>query len=251
MSILWWIVIFSTLSGVLSLVGGVILLGRTGLVKKFSVHFLSFAAGTLLGGALLDLLPEAVELSQSSRFILLMTLLGIVLFFLIERLIYRFHVHVYEEGQEEHRHATPVLILLGDGIHNFLDGVIIASAFLVDLRLGVISALAVMAHELPQEISDFSIMLHHNWNKTKVFWANFGVSLANLLGGLLTFAAKNQIEPALAPILALTSGIFIYIATSDLFPEISPSISRDKTWHVLGLLGLGIFVVWMISFLFK
>ena len=241
------IIIFSVLSGVFSLAGGVALLGREDWVRRFAVHFVSFAAGTLLAGAFLDLLPEALSLNKMRIEILLGFVLGgVVLFFIVERVIYKFHGHYYEDSPG-HVHATPLLLTFGDAIHNFIDGVIIASAFLVSIRLGVVTALAVAAHELPQEISDFSIMLHHGWSKGKVLWTNFGVSLTNILGAIMTYAARDILEPALPAILAITAGIFIYIATADLFPELSPKTSLDKTSHILALLFLGIASVVAIS----
>lgn len=246
MSILLYIVIFSLASGVLSLLGGVILLGRPNWVKDFSIHFVSFAAGTLLATSFLDILPEALEKNAPVAQVLWAILLGILVLFLVERLVLRFHTHSLEEGQK-HSHPTPYLLNVGDGLHNFVDGVVVASAVLVDVRLGLLTALAVAAHELPQEISDFSVMLHHGWSRAKVFWSNLGVSLTNLAGALVAYAAREAIEPHLPLILGFTAGIFIYIATSDLFPELSPETTRDKTSHVLALLFLGIAIVWVLG----
>lgn len=230
------------------MIGGVMLLGRAEWVRKFSVHFVSFAAGTLLAAAFLDLLPEAIETGEGTdpRNIFWLTLLGIIIFFLIERLILRIHAHNPEDNSE-HGHATPSLLLAGDAAHNFVDGVIIASAFIANPALGVTTAVAVAAHELPQEISDFSIMLHHGWAKNRVFWWNFGVSLTNVLGAVLAFVLRESILPVLPYVLAATAGIFIYIASSDLLPELSAKRHMDKSSHVIVLLALGIFSVWILG----
>ena len=250
MPTLAYIIIFSLISGVLSLVGGVMLLGRAEWVRKFSVHFISFAAGTLLATAFLDLLPEALEMSGRTNAVLAAALLGIVSFFAIEKLIYKFHGHYYEdEGQ--HGHAAPTLLSIGDGIHNFADGVIVASAFLINIPLGVVAALAVAAHELPQEISDFSVMLHHGWSRAKVFWSNFGISLTNVIGAVAAYAARDALAGKLPFVIAFAAGIFIYIAGTDLFPEITPERSRDKISHILGLVFLGIAVVWILRLLLE
>lgn len=246
MSIFSQILLFSVLSGVLSLLGGVVLLGRPDWVRRFAVHLISFAAGVLLAVAFLDLLPEAATLSQDQEKLFAFTLFGVILFFFLEHLVYKFHAHYYEEPGEPHGHATPVLLSVGDAVHNFVDGVIITSTFLVSPALGVVSALAVAAHELPQEISDFGIMLYHGWRRSKIFWTNLVISLANVLGALVTFLAREQIEPALPLILAFTAGIFIYIAASDLLPEISLK-ARDKPWHVLTLVLLGIAATWWVG----
>lgn len=245
MSILGLIILFTVISGVLAMVGGAVLLGRPGLVRRFSLHFISFAAGALLAVAFLDLLPEAVELTADGpEGIFIFILIGILAMFLLERLIFNFHYHYYE-GEGAHRHAAPILLLIGDGIHNFVDGVIIASAFLVDPSLGVVTAVGVAAHELPQEIADFSIMLAHGWSRAAVFWSNFGVALTAVVGGVIAYSARTLLTPYLPVVLALTAGIFIYIATSDLFPEIDPETAKDKTSHVLILLLLGIAAVYL------
>ncbi|MDP3740847.1 MAG: ZIP family metal transporter [bacterium] len=245
MSLFLLIIIFSIISGVLSMIGGVVLLGRAEWVKKFSIHFISFAAGTLLATAFLDLLPEALEMHGEAKPILMATLLGIVSFFIIEKLIYRFHAHYYED-ENQHNHAAPVLLSIGDAVHNFADGVIVAAAFLINVPLGIVTALAVAAHELPQEITDFSVMLHHGWSRVKVFWTNFGISLTNVLGAIAAYVARDALENKLPYIIAFAAGIFIYIAGTDLFPEITPERSRDKISHILFLVFLGIVVVWVL-----
>ena len=244
MSTLGLILLLTILSGVLSMIGGVILLGNQKLVKRFSIHFVSFAAGALLAGAFLDLLPEAVEMFEGDASTIFIYVLGsIVFFFLFERLLSVYHHHHYEDDGD-HKHAAPTMLLIGDGIHNFVDGVVVAAAVLVNPGLGLVTALAVAAHELPQEISDFSIMLHHGWSRSKVFWSNLAVSLTAVVGGVLVFFTRDLIEPFLPFFLAVTAGIFIYISTSDLLPEISPETAKDKIGHVLALLLLGIAVVW-------
>ena len=238
------ILFFTFLAGVLSLVGGIALLTRTTWVKKFSAHFVSFAAGALLATAFLDLLPEAMKISGDNSFqVFSLTLSGIVLFFIFERIIFKYHSHTLEDPG--HHHATPVLLMAGDAFHNFIDGVAIAATFLVSPALGVLTALAVAAHELPQEIGDFSILVVHNWKRSKVLWINILISLTSIAGALLTYSARNLVEPYLPMLLALTAGNFIYIATADLFPEISASYKPvDKTSHIIGLFLAGIACVW-------
>ena len=246
MPLLAQILIFSVLSGVLSLIGGVALLGKRDWVNKFSIHFVSFAVGALLSVAFLDLLPEAIEASENIEGLFAIVLGGMVAFFIIEGVVLKFHPHHHEDTQDHH-HATPILMNIGDGIHNFVDGVAIAVAFLAGHELGILTALAVAAHELPQEISDFSIMLHHGWPKRKVFRVNFIVSLTNVAGATMAYLARDFITPVLPYILALTAGIFIYIASADLLPEISHGKQSDKTLHVISLMILGIVSVWALS----
>ncbi len=249
MNLFGLIILFSLISGTLSLVGGIALLGRQEWVRKFSIHFVSFAVGTLLAVAFLDLLPEALELGENKiEGILSAALLGIILFFAIERLILRFHPHHHtDSGEEPHHHPVPLLLTIGDSIHNFVDGVLLASAFLVSIPLGIVTALAVAAHELPQEFSDFSIMLYHGWSRRKVLWTNIFSSLSNVLGAVLAFLARDLITPVLPELLAITAGIFIYIAASDLIPDISSKTPPDKTSHVISLVLLGVAAVWLLG----
>jgi len=246
MPLLAQILIFSVLSGVLSLIGGVALLGKRDWVNKFSIHFVSFAVGALLSVAFLDLLPEAIEGTANVEGLFLVLLSGIVSFFVVEGIVLKFHPH-HHEDTVDHHHATPVLMNIGDGIHNFVDGVAIATAFLASRELGILTALAVAAHELPQEISDFSVMLYHGWSKRKVFRVNLIVSLTNIAGAIAAYMARAFITPILPYILALTAGIFIYIASADLLPEISRGKQTDKTLHVITLMILGIVSVWALS----
>ena len=249
MHLLLIILFFSVVSGVLSLIGGVALLARVHWVNKFSIHFVSFAVGALLAPAFLDLLPEALEMGEGqTQNLLLVALGGIVGFFILESLILKFHPHHHEDDSEIHHHATPTLLLVGDTVHNFIDGAVLAAAFLVNVPLGVVTALAVAAHELPQEISDFSVMIHHGWARKKVFFANFYSSLANVAGALVVFLARGKLEPFLPQLLAVTAGIFIYIAAADLIPEISHEHRRDKSSHVVGLLLLGILAVGVLRY---
>jgi len=251
MSLLAQIILYTALSGVLSLIGGLVLLGNAQWVKKFSIHFVSFAAGALLAVAFLDLLPEATELlPQGAEGIFVWTLSGIVAFFLIERIIVQLHSH-YHEDDPKHAHPTPVLLMIGDAIHNFIDGIVIAAAFIASPPLGAITAIGVTMHELPQEIGDFSILLHHGWKKSSVFWMNLIISLTSIGGAVLAYVARDLIAPILPHLLAFTAGIFIYIAASDLLPEISKTKPSDKKSHIAALLLLGIVAVWAFGFFFK
>lgn len=156
MSVLVYILLFTFLGSIVSLIGGIVLLAKEKLAIRIS-HFLSsFAAGALLATAFFDLLPEALEDAGEIN-IFLWTLIGMLTFFLLERSIHWFHHH--DIHPEEKAKPVNILIILGDAVHNFIDGMVIAATFLVDIRLGIITALAVGAHEIPQEIGDFGILL--------------------------------------------------------------------------------------------
>lgn len=247
MNLFFQILLFSVLSGVLSLIGGIALLGKASWMKKFSLHFISFAAGVLLATALLDLMPEALEESGDFSKLLAYMLIGIVAFFVLERIILKF-IPSHHEDIGHHHHPTPILMQIGDILHNFIDGVALTISFLVNPSLGMTTALAIAAHELPQEISDFSVMLNHGYKKKTVLVVNLLASLSSVFGAVLAFALRDRIEPFLPELLAMTAGIFIYISLVDLIPEVTGHHNTDKAWHVIALMLLGIFSVGLLSY---
>jgi zinc and cadmium transporter len=245
MSTLTTILLFTALGSVVSLIGGVILLFKKGWADKLTEPLSAFAAGALLGTAFLDLLPEAIEYAEEvavdAHSIFLWTLAGIIIFFLLERFVHWFHHH--HEHTEEAKKPVGTLIILGDSIHNFIDGVAIAVTFLVDPALGVITTLAVGAHEIPQEIGDFAILLKAGYSRKKVLWLNVLSACSALLGAILTFMVGPSIAGALPILLAVTAGFFIYIALSDLVPEIHAWGTKKLAITESALLILGIAVV--------
>lgn len=228
----------------MSLIGGALLLINRKTILKVSHLLISFAAGTLLGTAFFDLLPEAVEEYEPSS-IFLVTLVGILTFFLIERFIHWFHSHSHRELTKEFDHSKTAvpLIIIGDTIHNFIDGVVIAATFLVSFPVGVVTTLAVIAHEIPQEVGDFAILLHKGIEKKKVFIINFVSSLSAIVGAMITFFIGNWIHGYLPFFLSLTAGFFIYIASSDLIPEIHHEKRRGFAIYETILLFLGAFLI--------
>jgi zinc and cadmium transporter len=245
MSTLTTIIIFTALGSVVSLIGGVLLLLKRGWADRLTEPLSAFAAGALLGTAFLDLLPEAIEYAEKmavdAHSIFLWALVGIIIFFLLERFVHWFHHH--HEHTEEEKKPVGTLIVLGDSIHNFIDGVAIAVTFLVDPALGVITTLAVGAHEIPQEIGDFAILLKAGYSRKKVLWLNVLSACTALLGAILTFMVGPSIAGALPVLLAITAGFFIYIALSDLVPEIHAWGTKKLAITESALLILGIAVV--------
>lgn len=247
--LLFYILLFTFLGSVVSLVGGLILLYKEKLAIKISHFLASFAAGTLLGTAFFDLLPEAQEEAGEIN-IFLWALIGIVLFFLLERFIYWFHHHHVHPKASGHKKPTVPLIILGDSIHNFIDGVAIAASFLVNIPLGIITSLAVAAHEIPQEVGDFGILLHRGVARNKVLLFNLASSLTAIAGALITFWVGDAIKNILPIILSLTAGFFIYIAASDLIPEIHEEQREGFAVIESILLVLGVFMIWVFVGLF-
>lgn len=245
MQLFSYIIIYSLISGVLSLFGAIVLLGNERLLRKFSIHLISFAAGTLLGTAFFDLLPEGIRISSPNiDSIFVSVVIGIVSFFIIEQIICRIHAHPVEA--DEGNHAIPDLVNLGDAIHNFIDGIAIAGAFLINIQLGIITSVAVAVHEVPQEISDSAILYHHGWNRKKIIITNLLISFTSVLGAMLTYLLKNSLEQFLPVIIGFTAGNFIYIATTSLLPQLT-SKKHDKPSHVILLLIIGIISVWILS----
>lgn len=245
--ILIYILFFSFIGSVASLVGGIILLSNKNFASKIS-HFLSaFAAGALLGTAFFDLLPESIEVAAGVD-VFLWVLLGIIAFFVFERALHWFHHHHREHPEDKTEKPTVPLLVFGDSIHNLVDGVVIASTFMVSIPLGIVTSFAVAAHEIPQEIGDFGVMLSRGVSRRKVFFYNLLSALAAIVGALATYFIGESIEGLLPIVLSLTAGFFIYIAASDLIPEIHHKNAQslavvESALLILGVITIKIFVL--------
>lgn len=242
MTTLSQIIIFSSIGSVFSLIGGLLLVAHKGLAQKASGFLAAFAAGTLLGASFFDVLPEAIE--EAGAQVLPWTLTGMLVFFALERFVHWFHHHGLHEGHEGHGEPTVALVVLGDILHNFIDGVVIASAFLADTQLGIVTALAVAAHEIPQEIGDFGILLYKGMARRKVILVNFLSALVTILAAVLTYNLQQQLEGTLPYMLALVGGFFIYIAASDLIPGIHNQKKQNAALGESLLMLVGVLVVW-------
>lgn len=211
-------------------------------LKKVIFILISFAAGTLLGDAFLHILPEIVAEHGWSATISLYLLVSIVLFYCLEQFI---HWHHYHHVGEEEKHPVGLLNLVGDGFHNFIDGLIIGSSYLVSAELGLATTLAVIFHEIPQEIGDFAILLHSGFTRGKALLYNFFSALTAVVGTLLAVWAGGRFESVLPAFLALTAGGFIYIATADLIPELHKEVHVGKSFLQLFSLicGMGLMIL--------
>lgn len=251
MNVLSYILLFTFLGSLASLIGGVILLAKGNLATRISHFLASFAAGVLLGAAFVDLLPEALEHNEElggAVNIFLWSLIGILAFFLLERSIHWFHhhhEHTKETSKEDKKSAVP-LIIFGDSFHNFIDGVAIATTFLVDIKLGMVTTLAVAAHEIPQEIGDFGLLLHRGLSRIRVLMVNVLSAFTAMIGAVLTFILRGSIEALLPIFLAMAAGFFIYIALSDLIPEIHGEDRRDVAFWETILLLVGVITIWLV-----
>jgi zinc and cadmium transporter len=191
-------------------------------------RLLGFAAGVLLATAFLDLFPAAVVRSSGDTRVFAAALGAMILFFVIERLLHAFHLH-----EESHAHTSGYLILIGDGLHNLIDGVVIAASFLVSPELGLTTTLAVAAHEIPQEIADYGLLVSGRFSRQRALALNFASGLTAMVGALLCWAFRARIERHVGWALTATAGMFIYIAASDLIPELHHVRRRGSWAHTL------------------
>jgi len=235
--LLAWVIVFSLLGSVGAAAGAALLLVFPGAIRQALVPVLvGYAAGVLLGAAFLGMIPTALARAEGGA-ILPTLLAGLVLFFVLEKLVLWRHCH---DGRcEAHGHAAP-LILVGDAFHNFVDGVVIAAAFLVSVPLGIGTAAAVIAHEVPQEVGDFAILLDAGYGRAKAFWLNLLSAAATLPGALAGYFWMAQTEGAIPYILALSAASFIYIALADLIPALHRRMTAADSLLQLALLLAGI-----------
>jgi len=245
--VLGYILLFSFLGSIASLIGGIILLWKENWAKKISLSLVSFAAGTLIGVAFLDLLPQALELGLGST-MFIFTIMGILLFFVLEKFLLWHHHHSGKKETEEHSHAF--LILVGDGIHNFIDGIIIAASFVINIPLGIATSIAVVFHEIPQEIGDFGVLLQSGMDRMKVLTYNLIVASLTIVGALTSYFYFLSIESVGGFLLPFAAGVFIYIATADLIPETHKESKWSNTIVQTFLFILGIFAIWGVGFIF-
>lgn len=246
---LGYILLFTFLGSIGALTGGVVLLSKEKLASKLSHFLASFAAGTLLGAAFFDLLPEAAHsaasLGQERDSIFFWALAGMIIFFILERFIHWFHHH--EEHHQSHidSKSTLPLIIISDTMHNFIDGVVIAATFMVSIPLGVVTAFAVLMHEIPQEIGDFGLMLHKGMGRRKIIMINIISAAVALIGATGTYLLGDTIEGMLPMLLSVTAGFFIYIAASDLIPEIHYEKRKGFAAAETFLLLLGLVIIYL------
>ena len=245
MIVLLQILIAVVIVSLISILGIFIFLKQK-ILNRMLFFLVSFAAGTLLGVAFLDLLPEALE-NGFNDLIPVFILLGILSFFVLEKFLYWHHHHT---GKKE-VHVFNYLNTIGDGLHNFLDGAIISVSFLNSTQLGIVVTIAVIAHEIPQEIGDFAILIYGGWSKLKALVINFLTALTAVLGALFAYSYSNLIENSSVYLTAFAIGGFIYIASTDLIPEIQKEKDLKKSFVQFALLALGIFLIWAVGEVFQ
>jgi zinc and cadmium transporter len=250
---LLYIILATAAGGLLSVVIAASL--TVSLLSRVVKGLISLSAGILLGTALLHVLPEAFESEAGAHALFFTLLLGLLFFWLLEKAeLYR-HVHHHEgDGHDHHHHFDEqqagrggLSILVGDGIHNFCDGVIIAAAFLADERLGWITALAIVAHEIPQEAGDYIVLINAGFSRMRALMFNGLSGLAAVLGGVVGYFAMGPFESYFPYLLVIASSSFIYVAVADLLPQLQQRLSWRETATQIALLGLGLGIVGLAS----
>ncbi len=235
-----------------ALVGLVSLVGILTLYKKIRQgvwlrRFISLAVGTILGLVFFDLLPEAVDSFGNTKNLFVIILASIFGFFTIEKIIHHHHCRCPQD--EKHLKTKPHLIvnnLVGDAIHNFVDGTIIASAFITDIHLGLVTTLAVILHEIPQELSDFSILLYAGLSRFKATLYNLLIALVSVLGTVAVFLIADKVSQLVPILLAIAAGNFIYLAMADLIPELQDEDNGRRVLAQLFWVGLGIAIIYFL-----
>lgn len=246
--ILAYILVSVFLVSLMAFVGVVALYLNRKLLDKVLFWMVSFAAGALLGAAFLDLLPEALE--KNGGPVMIYALTGIVVFYIIETFLYWYHCHYGHHHHHKHPKLKPValLSLIGDGVHNFIDGMIIAAAYLADIRVGMAATAAVILHEIPQELGDFGILLYGGVKKTRILFYNFLCALTAVLGAIAVYFFSTRIENISAILVPFAAGGFIYIASADLIPELHKEPDFKKALMQLFCFLLGMAIIWAITF---
>lgn len=270
MSILAWIIVTSLFGGTLSVLfaAALTLNTRTSWVQML----ISYAIGALLGAAFLNALPEALELSKDPAQMTATVLFGILLFFILEKLVLWRHCHAEECEVHDPSHAATIvaipprpigyamdqhdhgrsgmMIMLGDTFHNFVDGILIAAAFMADVQLGIVTSIAIIAHEIPQEAGDFLILLNSGYTRKQALLFNLLSSVATLLGGMATYLMLQDMNHLIPSLLGVAAASMIYVAMSDLIPGLHRRPEIGATIQQVALITLGISSIWLAGSLF-
>lgn len=261
------IILFCLAGGILSVLAAALFLFLPERIRSKAVpHLVSFAIGALLGAALLGLLPHALGSPHvtDTHHITLAVLLGLLSFFLLEKMVlwrhchhhdcevhtpdHDHHDHGHHHHNHQHNHTAPAgtLILVGDGLHNFVDGVLIAAAFLTDFHLGVVTALAVAAHEIPQEVGDFAVLLQSGFSRKKALFFNVLSSLATVVGGVLAYFMLSGLEHIVPYVLAVAASSFLYVAVADLIPGLHQRNQAGAAAQQIGLITAGVVTIYLV-----
>jgi len=252
MSTLAWIVAATVVGAVLSVLAAAAFAWRASPARV--PMLISYAIGALLGAVFLEILPHALEQVASVHSLTAVILFGILLFFIMEKLVLWRHCHTEEcEAHDPHVAADDhgrggMMIMVGDTIHNFVDGILIATAFMADTALGIVTAAAIIAHEIPQEVGDFLILLHSGFGRARALLFNLVTSLATLIGGLLAYLALQPLQQWIPVLLGFAVASMLYVAVADLIPGLHRRPELGATLEQVSLISLGIGSIALVGF---
>lgn len=240
-------IIAVTIVSLISLIGAAFIFMKENKIQKLLKYFVAFSAGAFLGEVIFHLLPESVESFEGFTTELgMLFLTGFIIFFIIEKAIHWRHCH---NTEEDHHHPVGAMSLVGDLIHNFLDGIVIGASFLVSIPLGITVTIAIILHEIPQEIGNFGLLLHSGYTKQKALLLNFIVGLSAVLGTIIAIIAGSSFEDITKYILPITAGGFLYMATVDLIPELKEEAKLNKIAMQFATIIIGIILMYLMLFL--
>jgi len=240
-----WIILSVIVVSAISVIGIFFIFLKKEKLNSLLLFLVSLAAGSLLGGAFLHLIPEIIEGTGFTFSVSLLLLGGILLFFSIEHFIQWRHCHI--PTSKSHPHSLGTMNIIGDGIHNFTDGILIGAAWMFSSEIGLATTLAIILHEIPQEISDFGILLRAGFLKRKALLFNFYAACTSIFGTILTLWAGNEVENISVYILPVAAGGFIYLASSSLLPEILKETTRRNYLVHLFFILLGLALMYLFS----
>ena len=238
------LVLLALLGSVAGLVGGVVFLVKKDWARVLSIYAIPYAAGVLLAVSILHLIPEVVDhIGRDGYLYVLLAFLGA---FIFEK--YFASLHHHEEHAETMQKSTIPLVIFGDTIHNFIDGVAIGAAFLTSPSFGLVVALSTFLHETPHEIGDFGVLISRGWSRKRTFIANFFSSLVTIPGALFVYFFARDGQTSIIPImLAISAGVFLYLGASDFLPEIGENDGKSRTIKKILFVILGVFTIYLLS----
>jgi zinc and cadmium transporter len=228
----------------ISLIGVITLIFKKDFLKKFLFILVALAAGAFLGAAFLDLIPELLEQGFDTTRIFLIVIAGFILFFIIEKFI---HWHHCKTDDCEQHHSFTYMSLVGDGFHNFVDGAIIAAAYLADIRVGIITTIVIAIHEIPQEIGDFGVLIHGGFSVKKALTFNFLTASLAIIGGIAGFLFLSAFESIQLYLVAIAAGGFLYVGAADLIPELHKETNIKKALPQILFIIIGVVLIFILN----
>jgi len=240
--VLLWIIASTFLVSLISLIGLITLKIEDKLLKEISLILVSLSAGALMGGAFFHLIPEAIEQTNNTG-LLSYVVLGFITFFILEKVVQWQHCH------DPHCdiHSFTYMNLIGDLLHKFIDGLVIAGSFIIDFNLGITTTIAVILHEIPQEMGEFGVLIRGGFSKYKAISLSFLVGLGAILGGTMGYFLSGTISDVIVLLLPFAAGGFIYISSSDLIPEIRKTEKLKESFWTFIVFVLGLLVMWSMA----